>query len=206
VEPGEIVTALAQSPRVRQSVVLGKKTALGDVSLAAYVVPAEGASPTPAELKGFLEARLPPFMVPSSFLLLDRLPLTANGKVDREALSRMDADARASRAERAAPRTAIERTLARIWAEVLALERVGVEDNFFDLGGQSLLLMQVVTRARQQGFDLTPLTILRYPTVSSLARHLSGGDTASPGYEEVRERAQRQRAALARQRRPLGRS
>jgi aryl carrier-like protein len=144
--------------------------------------------------------------VPSSFLLLERLPLTANGKVDREALSRMDADARASRAERAAPRTAIERTLARIWAEVLALDRVGIEDNFFDLGGQSLLLMQVVTRARGEGFDLTPLTMLRYPTVKALAHHLSGEGSAPPSYEAVRERAQRQRAALARQRRPLGRS
>jgi amino acid adenylation domain-containing protein len=206
VEPGEIVTALGRSPKVRQSVVLGRKNSLGDVSLAAYVVPAEGASPTPAELKAFLEARLPPYMVPSSFLLLERLPLTANGKVDRQALSRMDADARASRAERAAPRTAIERTLARIWAEVLALDRVGIEDNFFDLGGQSLLLMQVVTRARGEGFDLTPLTMLRYPTVKALAHHLSGEGSAPPSYEAVRERAQRQRAALARQRRPLGRS
>jgi bacitracin synthase 3 len=138
-------------------------------------------------------------MVPSSFVFLDRMPLTANGKVDRKALEQMDEGADAGRADPVLPQTPVEELIAGIWAEVLGVDRVSVDHNFFDLGGSSFLMMQVVTKARQHGLEFTQLTMFRYPNVRSLAEYLAGKTAASPGYSDVRDRAQRQRLASTRQ-------
>jgi aryl carrier-like protein len=172
----------------------------------AYVVPQGDPPPTPLGLRAFVGARLPDYMVPAAFVLLERLPLTPNGKVDRRALAGTDRVTAAGRAEIALPRTETEKVMAGIWAEVLGVDEVGVDENFFDLGGNSLLLLAVVTRARARGFDLEHLTIFRHPTVRSLARHLSGESPAVPDYDSVRQRGRRQREAPSRLRRTAGRS
>jgi amino acid adenylation domain-containing protein len=206
VEPGEIAAVLSQYPAIHQSTVLGQKNAGRGVSLVAYVVPEKSTSLAAIELKGFLRTKLPEYMVPSSFVFLERLPLTPNGKVDRKALAKLGRVGDTGRAEFEPPRTATEELVAGIWAEVLGVERVGVEDNFFDTGGDSLLMMQVITRARLRGLRLTHLTMFRYPSVRSLAAHLSSKGATAPSYQGVRDRARRQREALARQKMTLGRS
>ena len=206
VEPGEIVAVLDQHPDVRGSVVLGLKSTSNTTRLVAYVVPRGDPPPTPTGLKAFAGARLPDYMVPTAFVLLERLPLTPNGKVDRRALASMADERAAPRTEIMPPRTETEKVMAGIWAEALGVDKVGVDKNFFDLGGNSLLMLAVITRARARGFDLEQLTMFRHPTVQSLAQHLSEGTSPVPDYQAVRKRGQRQREALSRQRRPAGRS
>jgi len=176
VEPGEIETALAAHPAVREAAVAAWDDR-GEKRLAAYVV-AEGAEPSAAELRGHVRARLPEYMVPDAFTFLPAFPHTPNGKVDRLALPepRMD---RAEAGEYVAPRTPEEAALALIWSEVLGVERVGVRDDFFALGGHSLLATQIVARVRQTLCAEVPLgTLFAMPTVEALARQLA--DAASP--------------------------
>ena len=173
VELGEIEAALDRHPQVREAAVLVK-----DGRLAAYVATAGGlAALRINELHAFLEQRLPAYMVPQAWALLDELPLTPNGKVDRRALARVPAEPlEASRGEHLAPRTGVERALARIWAELLKLDRVGVRDNFFHLGGHSLLATQVVSRVRRVfGVELEIRSLFEEPTVEALARRIEGG-------------------------------
>lgn len=130
---------------------------MGDRTLlTGYAVPVHGGEvPGAGELRSFLGGLLPDYMVPSAFVTLDALPLTRNGKVDRRRLPAPDPDA-AGTAGYVAPRTDTERTLAQIWGTLLGRERVGAEDNFFHLGGDSILSIQVASRARQAGLALTP--------------------------------------------------
>lgn len=121
------------------------------------------------KLRAALEARLPEYMVPSTFVLLDALPLTAHGKVDRRALPAPDQDRPQLGVAFVAPGTEAEKTLAGVWAEVLGIDRVGVDDNFFELGGDSILSIQVVARATQAGLSITPRQIFEHQTVASLA-------------------------------------
>ncbi|HEX7242004.1 MAG TPA: amino acid adenylation domain-containing protein, partial [Longimicrobiaceae bacterium] len=167
VEPGEIEAALREDPPVREAVVLLRDDAGGDPRLVAYVVPEAGERVSTSELRGRLGGKLPGYMVPGTYVVLERLPLTANGKVDRRALP---APERGPEEEFVGPRTAAEELLAGIWAEVLRVERVGVEDNFFVLGGHSLLATQVVSRARQAfGVEVPLRALFEAPTVSALA-------------------------------------
>jgi amino acid adenylation domain-containing protein len=177
IELGEIEVRLAQHPDVREAVVLAREDVPGDRRLVAYVVGAAGAD----ALREHLRQRLPEYMVPSTFVVLDRLPLTANGKVDRKALP---APELASAEERyVAPRTPVEETLAGIWAEVLHLERVGVEESFFDLGGHSLLATRVVSRVREVfNVELPLRALFEHRTVEGLARVLAQrGEVALAG-------------------------
>ncbi|MDN3054833.1 non-ribosomal peptide synthase/polyketide synthase [Streptomyces sp. SRF1] len=175
IEPGEVESALRRDPDVREAVVAVRETAAapgqpaGGKRLVGYVVPAPGASPTAASLREALGRILPPHMVPSAFAVLDALPLTAHGKVDRRALPDPDPAPAASGAGHVAPRTPVERRLAEVWADVLGLERVGVADNFFDLGGDSILSIQVVSRARQAGLRITTKDLFGHQTVAALA-------------------------------------
>ena len=156
VEPGEVEAALAGHPAVAAAVVaaFGRDTG---ARLAAWLVPASPAAGIPAagELRAFLSERLPEFMIPAAFTELAVLPLTPNGKLDRAALPAPDAGHPELAGGYVAPRTETERVLAGIWAQVLGLDRVGVEDNFFDLGGDSIISIQVVVRAREFGIHLT---------------------------------------------------
>jgi amino acid adenylation domain-containing protein len=192
VEPGEVEAVLARHPGVRGAavVVRGSHEDAGGRHLAAYfvpvTVPAEETST--AALRAWLEERLPAPMIPTEFVTLDALPLTANGKVDRRALAqRPDPDqSRATGEPPAAPRTPTEEVLAGIWSEVLGRERIGIDESFFDLGGHSLSAIQAVSRIRKTfGVELPLRTLFEEPTVAALARKIEGlrrtlGEGAAP--------------------------
>lgn len=185
-ELGEIEAVLGQHPGVREAAVVVREDEPGQKQLVAYVVPSRGSGvrgqgsvqvdsetliPDPETLipqwRQFLRQKLPEYMVPSAFVLLEALPLTPNGKINRRALPKPDY-ARPD-TEFIAPRTEVEETLAKIWAQVLRLERVGVHDNYFELGGDSILSIQIVARAQEAGLRLTPHQIFQYPTIAELA-------------------------------------
>ncbi len=170
IELGEVEAALRRHPRIAAAVVTVREDHPGERRLVAYVVGHDGAELTVPELRRHLEASLPDYMVPAAFVPLPALPLNANGKLDRAALPVPEAVRRLPAAVRVAPRDARERALAAIWCEVLHLDGVGVEDNFFALGGDSILCIQVVSRARRAGLALTPRQLFEQPTIAELAR------------------------------------
>ncbi|MEU9985116.1 amino acid adenylation domain-containing protein [Streptomyces sp. NPDC050856] len=182
VELGEIEAVLAAVPGVRHAVAVVREDSPGVRRLVAYVV-AEGV--TAGGIRAAASAALPEYMVPAAVVLLDELPLNANGKLDRAALPRPSHDALAGAAY-VEPRTETERLLAGIWAELLGVDRVGVEDNFFELGGDSILSIQVVSRARKAGLDLTSKDVFVRQTVAGLAAGLgAGAESPSAGAREV---------------------
>jgi amino acid adenylation domain-containing protein len=176
VEPGEVEQALGRHPAVRQAAVVASDDAHGELRLVAYVVSPD--SPATDELRSFLGTSLPDYMVPSLFVSVDSLPLTASGKVDRQKLPEPTESGSAE--AYVAPETPLEEQLAALFAEVLGVERVGVTANFFDLGGHSLLATQVIARVRSDiGVELPLHSIFISPTVSELAHQvvsLRGGD------------------------------
>ncbi|MEV6827027.1 non-ribosomal peptide synthase/polyketide synthase [Amycolatopsis sp. NPDC051102] len=161
IEPGEVEAALRALPEVADTVVVAR-----DARLVAYVVP--GAAADPLRLRTALKETLPDHLVPSVFVPLDRLPLATSGKVDRRALP-APAVHPAPAAGRTAPSTGTERRLAEIWADVLGIEQPGADDNFFALGGDSILSIQIVARARRQGLRLTSRDVFRHQTIAELA-------------------------------------
>jgi hypothetical protein len=184
VEPGEIEATLTQHPGVHAAVVSAAVDASGDVRLIAYVV-LDGQAVDEGELRRFVENRLPEYMVPVAFAVLDSLPLTPNGKVDRGALPPPETVLASDRAGYLAPRTPIEEALAGIWAKILRVDRVGVRDNFFALGGHSLLATQVVSRVRTTvGVDLPLSALFEDPTVADLAMRVSTELLASSSKQE----------------------
>jgi len=146
IEPGEIEEVLGGHPGLTQAAVAARERAAGDLRLVAYVVGKAGAVPEVIEMKQFVARRLPDYMVPTAFVALDALPTTASGKVDRKALPAPDWTSMQAQGEFVAPRVGVEQQLAAIWSEVLKLDRVGAHDNFFDLGGNSLLAMRLAAR------------------------------------------------------------
>ncbi|HEX2201856.1 MAG TPA: amino acid adenylation domain-containing protein [Longimicrobium sp.] len=200
VEPGEIEAALAAHPGVREAVVVARADAPGETRLVAYVTAAGDAAPDAAALREHLRATLPEPMVPSAFVVMEALPLSPNGKVDRAALPAPEAK-RDAAAAFVAPRDETERAIAGIWREALGVEEVGVDDNFFDLGGHSLLLVRVHGRIREAlGADVTVVELFQHPTVGALAARLARGAAQAPAARDaVDERARRQKAALERQ-------
>jgi amino acid adenylation domain-containing protein len=172
IELGEIEAALAEHPAVRASVVLVQADEAGKKRLVAYVVPASAPGPTPAELRETLERKLPDYMIPSAFVSLEALPLTANGKVDRAALLATSQE-EAPKARFVAPRNPVEEVLAGIWASVFEVDRVGVLDDFTELGGHSLLAIQVIARTRDAFQVEVPLRALfDAPTVAGLSERV----------------------------------
>jgi amino acid adenylation domain-containing protein/non-ribosomal peptide synthase protein (TIGR01720 family) len=170
IEPGEIEAALRRQPDVRDAVVVLRQDVPGTSRLVGYVVRAAGDRPRSVELlQQSLRAQLPEYMVPSTIVWLDVLPLTANGKVDRRRLGAPDDHRPAMTQDFVAPRTPVEATLARIWAEVLQQERVGIHDNFFALGGDSIVSLQIVTRALQAGLRIAPRQVFAHQTIAALA-------------------------------------
>ena len=170
IELGEIESALLRHEGVREAALLVKQNPLGDSRLVAYLAADPPAAGDPARLRAFLGEALPDYMLPAAFVFLEALPLTATGKVDRRALDALDVSELARETPFAAPRTPLEAQLAAIWSELLGVERVGAHDNFFDLGGHSLLTTQLVSRLRA-AFELeVPLpTFFEDPTVAGLA-------------------------------------
>ncbi len=171
IETGEIESVLRADPRVRECAVVAREDG-GEKRLVAYVVAADDADPTAAELRAGVRERLPEHMVPAAFVSIEALPLTPNGKLDRRALPAPPApEAAAEAGTYVAPRTTEEELLAGIFADVLRMERVGVETSFFDLGGHSLLATRVVSRIRDVlGVELPLRDVFEHPTVAELAR------------------------------------
>jgi hypothetical protein len=152
------------------------------------------------ELRAFVRRELPDYMVPSALMVLDALPMTPNGKVDRRALPAPDGT-RAAGEGFVAPRAGLESTLADIWRDVLRVDRVGVHDNFFDLGGHSLLLTQVHQKVRERVDQNTPMMVLfRFPTIRSLADYLAAGPEEEKASQRGQERAEARRASRGRRR------
>ncbi|MFB7122158.1 non-ribosomal peptide synthase/polyketide synthase [Kitasatospora sp. NPDC056273] len=184
IEPAEIEARLTAHPAVAEAVISLHQDA-GRKRLAAHLVPAEGAEPPgAAELRAHLAADLPDYMLPAAFVTLPELPITANGKVDRRRLPAPDWSAAGGDRPHRAPGTDRERLLAAIWAELLGVERVGLDDDFFLLGGDSILSIQVVSRARAAGLALSPRDLFRHPTVAALAA-AAGSAVTVAGTEPV---------------------
>lgn len=182
VELGEIETALLRHPMVREAAVMARDGSMGEQRLIGYIVPQPGPAPVVSEISSFLRQSLPDYMIPASILILDAFPRTPNGKVDRRALPAPEGTRPDLEQVFVAPSTPVEKVLAGIWAQVLGLQRVGIHDRFFDLGGDSLLSVQVIFKAQQAGLRLTPKQLFQYPTIAELAR-LEGTDL-SPGAEQ----------------------
>jgi amino acid adenylation domain-containing protein len=173
IELGEIEFVLAELPGVREAVVLAREDAPGDKRLVAYLTFKDGQSPNPSELRGLLQAKLPEYMVPSAFVTLEGFPLTPNGKVDRKALPAPEEKNIEIEQSYVAPTTYSEQVLCRIWRKWLKLERVGTQDNFFDLGGYSLLAVRVIGEINKiLKAHLNVPTFFENPTIERLARIL----------------------------------
>ncbi|HEY0781751.1 MAG TPA: condensation domain-containing protein, partial [Thermoanaerobaculia bacterium] len=183
IEPGEIEAVLARCPGVRQAAVAAREASPGETRLLAYVVPADGEAPSFDTLRLHLMERLPEHMVPATFVFLAALPLTPSGKVDRRSLP----DPGRARPDLAqgyvAPRTPQERALAETWSEVLGLDRIGLDDNFFALGGDSIRSIQVKVKAAERGIHLSLQQIFAQQTIRGLATELARGlpETPPPG-------------------------
>jgi len=175
VEVTETEAALRRLPSVKKAFVAVRTRKSSERALTAYVVPAAAPAPTAAHLRNALAETLPDFMIPSVFIMLDQLPLTPTGKVDRKALPEPDGTRPESEIAFAEPQNALEAQLARIWADILGLDRVGVNDNFFDLGGHSLAAMRIVSRVTDR-FNLKMSTQLLFqsPTVRAMAAVIAG--------------------------------
>ncbi len=169
IELGEIEAVLSQHPQVQTTVVVAWKDKPNSKRLAAYFVPNNNQTPNTTELRNFLKARLPEYMLPSVFVMLEAIPLTSNGKVNRKALPAPDSSRPELAAVFVAPRTPVEIKLAEIWCELLRLEQVGIYDNFFDLGGDSILSIQISHKANQAGLQLTSKQLFDRQTIAELA-------------------------------------
>ncbi|MER5498184.1 amino acid adenylation domain-containing protein [Streptomyces sp. NPDC002561] len=182
IELGEVESVLVRHDAVESAVVVVREDTPGAKRLVAYCVTGRGAErPDVSALRAWCARSLPEYMVPSAFVLLDRLPLTANKKVDRKALPAPEGERPDLRETYVAPRTPVERVVARVWSDVLGVDRIGAHDNFFELGGDSILSIQAITRARRFGVDITPPMMFRHPTVAELAEHAApGSETDEP--------------------------
>ena len=177
VEPAEVEAVLRRHPALAEAAVVARPDAAGAMQLVGYVVARGGEAPTSTALRAFLREALPEPVIPSAFVALDALPLTPNGKVDRRALPAPDGARPELESPYEAPRTPEEAAVAAIWQEVLAVERVGVNDRFFDLGGHSLLATQVLSRVLDTfGVELPLRVIFERPTVAGIAAALAGED------------------------------
>ncbi|HVR96633.1 MAG TPA: condensation domain-containing protein, partial [Thermoanaerobaculia bacterium] len=175
IELGDVEAHLARHPAVRAAVAATHESAPGDHRIVAYLVAASQPVPGPDELRRFLAGSLPEYMLPAAWVWLEALPLTPNGKVDRKALPRPDADRPDLAAVFVAPRNELERSLAAAWREVLGTEEVGIHDNFFDLGGHSLLGTRLMSRVESRlGVALPLRALFEAPTVEALAARIEG--------------------------------
>lgn len=202
IEIGEIEVALSQHPQVQQAAVAVKDDASENQRLMGYVVPQPGNTLAVEPLRRFLVDKLPDYMIPDLFVNLEALPLTHSGKVDRRSLPEPGRARPEMEEAYVPPSTDMERTLSEIWCQVLSLERVGVNDNFFDLGGNSLLSVQLC-ELLERGLiiDLPVTKLFQYPNIRLLAKYLSGSQKDQPSYDKFQSRAQRRTTAISHRRR-----
>jgi acyl carrier protein len=200
VELGEIEAALLKHEGVRDCVVVAGEEKESGGHLIAYVVSGDGAGLDANDLRTFMKELVPEYMVPTTVVFLDQLPLTASGKVDRGALPAPDPEKAAAHGF-VAPRTELERTIAAVWATVLGKQKIGVNDNFFDLGGHSLLVAKVhMQLCAELEMEIPMVKLFEHPTVASLAAYLSGEAREEPPAEDAHERVELRKENL-RQRR-----
>ncbi|WP_193197381.1 non-ribosomal peptide synthetase [Nostoc sp. MG11] len=167
IELAEIEVVLTQHPQVGDAIVIAREDKPGIKSLAAYVI-SEGKQLTSSELRSFLKEKLPDYMIPASFTVLEAFPITPNGKVDRRALPVPELELTDSTGF-VSPRTHAEKILVKIWQDVLRLKQVCIHDNFFELGGDSIIGIQIIARANQAKLKLTPKQLFQYQTIAELA-------------------------------------
>jgi aryl carrier-like protein len=173
IELGEIESALVAHPAVLQAAAVARQDVAGQPRLVAYFVAKPGRAAPAAEIRDFLQAKLPAHMIPHACVPIDAIPLTINGKVDQAALPVPDADTGSQARQYVPPRTAQERALAQILSEVLRVERVGLTDNLFELGADSLHVFQITSRATKAGLRVTPKLILQQRTIGGIMAELT---------------------------------
>jgi acyl carrier protein len=206
IELGEIEAVLERQPGVRTAVVVAREDAERGTRLVGYVV-ASGESTLEGEVSGealreAVRAELPSVMVPSAVGVLEELPLTLNGKVDRAALPNIQSMQGAPTPSGRSPEGPLEEMIAGIWKEVLGIDALRVTDNFFDLGGHSLMAVQVNNRLKDAlQRDLSVVELFQHPTVRALARHLGNDVPRDTGVQKGQDRAKKRRAALLQRRR-----
>lgn len=200
IELGEIEAVLAEHAAVQQAVVVAREEKSGESQLVAYLTLRGGVAPAASELRTFLKEKLPDYMVPAAFVTLESFPLTPNAKVDRRALPAPTGERLTLSEHQVMPRNPIEKSVAEIWQELLNINTVGAEDNFFDLGGHSLLIVQVHNKICQRfETDLTIAQMFQYPTVAALAQYIQRPQQNSEALRRLRARIQRQQAELDQQ-------
>ncbi|HLX56805.1 MAG TPA: amino acid adenylation domain-containing protein, partial [Ktedonobacteraceae bacterium] len=207
IELGEIEAALTGHPQVQAAVVLLREPSVGVVhpgndqtriakeeqqqsgaptrTLVAYIVPKPAQTPTVHDIRTYLHRLLPEYMLPASFVLLEALPLTANGKLDRRALPAPTSGHPALEKAYQAPHTPVEKSLAKIWSQVLGLQKIGIHDNFFELGGDSILSIQIVAKANASGLPLTPRHLFQHQTIAQLATVVGATPTTQADQGQV---------------------
>lgn len=199
IEPGEIETVLTMHQGVKHVAVIAHTDENGTKRLVAYYASSSEPGPTARELQQFLQRKLPPYMVPSLFVPLASLPLSINGKVDRAALPPPRFESRAESASE--PVSDFEQTLVDLWQRILRVEKVGLDDNFFDMGGDSLLLVAVHSNLQKMlQMEIAVTDLFEFTTIRTLGRHLSEKKPHEPSFSAVQEQAQKQRQAFARER------
>ena len=218
IELSEIESVLCEHPLVREAVVVVREFSSGDKRLVAYLVPrnairreaqdlidganSPGKAPAPdelnpAQIREFLKGKLPDYMVPSAIEILDRMPLTPNGKVDRKILPEPAGVRCAQEINYAPPETDLEKRIATVWQNLLHVEQIGRHDNFFDLGGHSLLVVQAHTRLCEMlQSELSIIRLFQYPTISALTKFLNEEQTEKVSFQGIRERARKQKGAF----------
>jgi amino acid adenylation domain-containing protein len=203
-ELGEVEAALCQHPAVREAVILAQEITVGNKSLVAYVVSKQEPLPTGDELRNYLRERLPEYMVPAAFVILTELPLLSNGKLNRKALPNPEELFTVPEAAYVAPENDLEQTIAATWQEVFNMERVSIHSNFFDIGGNSLLLAKVHSKlGAALKRDVQIIDLFKHSTIHSLAKHLAETDGASVP-DHGREQADLRKKMMKRRRTAVG--
>ncbi|MEM6614538.1 MAG: amino acid adenylation domain-containing protein, partial [Cyanobacteria bacterium P01_C01_bin.72] len=194
IELGEIENALLRHPAVESAVAMARANEIDQQQLVAYLVSEKNQQPTISELRQYLQGILPNYMIPSSFFFLESIPLLPNGKIDRLALPVPENLRPTLATTYKAPQSETEQKIAKLWQEVLHLDRVGIDDNFFDLGGHSLLLLELnqkLNKSLQQ--ELAIVQMFQYPTIASLAQFISQDSPEEDTFQSLRNRVQRQK-------------
>lgn len=190
IELGEIESVLKQQSALKDAIVVAREDTQGNKRLIAYLVPTQSDNhPTIEELRSFLKNQLPDYMVPAAFMFLEELPLLPNGKVDRKALPEPDASRPELQVDYLAPRTEIEQTLVTIWSEVLGIEKIGVNDNYFDLGGASIQALEIVAKVSEKQLPFALEMLFEFQTVAELASAIAAkqatpAEAANPQLEQ----------------------
>jgi len=194
IELGEIEAVLEELPEVHQAVVVAREERAADTRLVAYIVLSSGLSCDSSSLRSHLRDKLPVFMVPTQFVFIDSLPLTANGKIDRNALPAALPESEISIPTAVEQTTELEATLIEVFADALGVQQIPLTTNFFDIGAHSLLIAEVHSRLQDKlSREISLVDLFEFPTVASLARHLGGAEYSIPA--PFSARAQRRREA-----------